>query len=186
MISRLFRHTSKKTSNLCFTGLCEGNPPRNCSPILQFDIWVIAWYHIYFTMINVEQKSYFELRENTPHLTKLKSSPPSAEHMWQWIRSALVQIMACCLFGTKPLSKPMLGYCQLDTSVKFESNHKTFHSWKSISRCHLRNGSHFVQGEMGQHVSYGMSVVSIFEKFEQTITSLHSIFRKHLFWHASV
>ena len=28
--------------------------------------------------------------------------------------SALVQIMACRLFGTKPLSKPVLGFCQLD------------------------------------------------------------------------
>ena len=39
---------------------------------------------------------------------------PCAAYMPQWIRSALVQIMACRLFGTKPLSKPMLGYCQLD------------------------------------------------------------------------
>ena len=30
-------------------------------------------------------------------------------HICQWIRSALVKIMACCLFDTKPLSKPMLG-----------------------------------------------------------------------------
>ena len=28
--------------------------------------------------------------------------------------SALVQIMACRLFGAKPLSKPMLDYCQLN------------------------------------------------------------------------
>ena len=28
--------------------------------------------------------------------------------------SALVQIMACRLFGAKPLSKPKLGYYQLD------------------------------------------------------------------------
>ena len=53
----------------------------------------------------------------------INSSPPSAANMRQWIVSALVQIMACCLFGAKPLSKPMLGYCQLDlkeqTSVKF-------------------------------------------------------------------
>ena len=38
-------------------------------------------------------------------------------------RPALVQIVACWLFSAKPLSKPMLGYCQLDsleqTSVKF-------------------------------------------------------------------
>ena len=33
---------------------------------------------------------------------------------------AVVQIMACRLFGATPLSKQMLGYCQLEqTSVKF-------------------------------------------------------------------
>ena len=53
----------------------------------------------------------------------INSSPPSAAYIRQWIRSALVQIMTCRLFGAKPLSKPLLGYCQLDpleqTSVKF-------------------------------------------------------------------
>ena len=39
----------------------------------------------------------------------VNSSPPSAAYMHQWIGSALVQIMACRLFGAKPLSKPMLG-----------------------------------------------------------------------------
>ena len=42
------------------------------------------------------------------------SSPLIDAYMCQWIRSALVQIMACHLFGAKPSSKPMLGYCQLD------------------------------------------------------------------------
>ena len=42
------------------------------------------------------------------------SVPPSAAYMRQWIWSALVQIMACRLYGAKPLSNPMLGYCQLD------------------------------------------------------------------------
>ena len=42
------------------------------------------------------------------------SPPPSATYMRLGIGSALVQIMACRLFGAKPLSKPMLGYCQLD------------------------------------------------------------------------
>ena len=41
----------------------------------------------------------------------VNSSPPSATYMCQWIGSALVQIMACCLFGAKPLSNPTLGYC---------------------------------------------------------------------------
>ena len=33
------------------------------------------------------------------------SSPPSAAYMRQWIKSTLVQIMACRLFGAKQLSK---------------------------------------------------------------------------------
>ena len=44
----------------------------------------------------------------------VNSSPLSAAYMRQWTVSELVQIMACCLFGAKPLSKPVLGYCQLD------------------------------------------------------------------------
>ena len=44
----------------------------------------------------------------------INSSPPSAEYMRQWIRSALVQVMACRLFNAKPLSELVLGYCQLD------------------------------------------------------------------------
>ena len=42
------------------------------------------------------------------------SSPPSAAYMRQWIGSTLVQIMVCRLFGAKPLSKPILSYCQMD------------------------------------------------------------------------
>ena len=38
--------------------------------------------------------------------------------------------MACHLFSVKPLSKPILGYCQFDpqeqTSVKFNQNTKLF------------------------------------------------------------
>ena len=53
--------------------------------------------------------------------------------MCQWIGPTLIQILACRLFGAKPLSKPMLGCCQLDpkeqkeqTSVKFHSKYKLF------------------------------------------------------------
>ena len=38
----------------------------------------------------------------------------SAAYMRQWIGSALVQMMACRRFGTKPLSKPTRVYCQLE------------------------------------------------------------------------
>ena len=39
------------------------------------------------------------------------------QHIHQWIKSALLQIMACRLFGAKPLSKPMLGYWPLGTNM---------------------------------------------------------------------
>ena len=65
----------------------------------------------------------FMLRDVTYDVTTVNSLPPSAAYMRQWIGSALVQIMTCRLFGTKPLSKPMLGYYQLgpeeQTPVKF-------------------------------------------------------------------
>ena len=71
----------------------------------------------------------------------LNSSPPSAAYMRQWIGSALVQIMACRLFGAKPLSKPMLGNCQLNpyghTSVKFQSKYIFF----SFTKMHLKISS---------------------------------------------
>ena len=50
--------------------------------------------------------------------------------MRQWIGSILVQIMANRLFGAKPVSKPMVDYCQLgtykQTSVKFHQNTELF------------------------------------------------------------
>ena len=82
----------------------------------------------------------------------INSSPPSAAYMHQWFGSVLVQIMACYLFVAKPLSKPILGYCQLNhekqTSVKFWSKYKSFHSSENscIWKYCPRNGSHFCPG----------------------------------------
>ena len=45
---------------------------------------------------------------------------PIVLHMCQWTGLALVQIMACRLFGAKPLPEPMLGCFQ-------------FYSWEQIS-----------------------------------------------------
>ena len=60
--------------------------------------------------------------------------------------------MACRLFGTKPLSKPMLAYCQLDPwehiSVNFKSKHSDFHWRKLVSKYPLQNGGHFVSAWM--------------------------------------
>ena len=52
-----------------------------------------------------------------PHLVGIvfiSSLRPSDAYMRQFNMPTLVEIMACRLFGAKPLSEPMLPYCQLD------------------------------------------------------------------------
>ena len=74
-------------------------------------------------------------------LININSSPPSATYMRQWTGSSLVQVIACRLFGTKPLPEPMRNDCQLDSweqiSVKFESDFYRFHSRKCNWQCRL-------------------------------------------------
>ena len=71
----------------------------------------------------------------------LKASPPSAACMRQWVKSTLVQVMACCWFGTKPLHEPMLTSCPLDpwkqTLAKFEIEMQNF----SFMKIHLKMSS---------------------------------------------
>ena len=66
---------------------------------------------------------------------------PSDAYMRRWTVSSFVQIMACRLDGAKPLTEPMLTYCQLDRkeqySVKYQSKVEHFHQEKCVSKCHL-------------------------------------------------
>ena len=91
------------------------------------------WHHFCFLVVN-----------------HLNSPPPSATHMHQWTVSALVQVMACRLYGAKPLPEPILDYCQLDPweqiSVKFESEFYHFHSRKCISNFRLPKWQPFCPG----------------------------------------
>ena len=57
--------------------------------ILAFVVSLHCYMHIEFQLINL--------------------SPPSIAYMHQWIGPAMVQMMACRLFGAMPLSKLMLG-----------------------------------------------------------------------------
>ena len=83
---------------------------------------------------------------------------PSAAYMRHRIESAFVQIMACRLFGAKPLFKPMVGYCQ-QTSVNNLSKYKTSLSRKCTWKHCLPNGGHFVQGERGNRYRRAESIV---------------------------
>ena len=92
-------------------------------------------------------------------------SPPSDAYMHQRIGSALVKIMACRLFGAKPLTEPKLPYCQLDSweqfSVKFESEFSHFHSRKCTWKYRLpkwwpfcSGGDELIQHNMGLHIKW--------------------------------
>ena len=87
---------------------------------------------------------------------------PIDAYMRRQHRPSLVQIMFCRLFGAKPLSEPMLTFWQLDpweeTSVKFQSKFKYFHSRKGMWKYFLPHSAHFVSASMCQyltHVSQG-------------------------------
>ena len=57
----------------------------------------------------------------------INSSLHNAPYVRQWIGSALIQIMACCLFGAKPLSKPMLYIANWALRNKFKWSFNQIH-----------------------------------------------------------
>ena len=84
------------------------------------------------------------------HFFCINSSTPSVAYMRQWTGLSLVHVMACRLFGAKPLPEPMLDYCQLDSweqvSVKFEFEFYHCHSRKCIWKCSLPKWRPFCPG----------------------------------------
>ena len=80
----------------------------------------------------------------------VNSPPPSVAYVHQWTGSSLLQVMACRLFGAKPLPESMLAYCRLDSwkqiSVKFESESYYFQSSICIWNCHLPKWRPFCPG----------------------------------------
>ena len=86
-------------------------------------------------------------------LISINSSPPSAAYMHQPSRSALVQVMTCCLFGTKPFPKPMLAYIPSDSwehiSVKFKFSLKKMYLIFSSAKM----ADIFFRGEMSLTIS---------------------------------
>ena len=86
--------------------------------------------------------------------------------MRQWSGSAFDRVMACGLFCTKPLLKPMLFYYQLDSwkqiLVKLESEFYHFHSRICVWNCRLPNRRPFCPGRhelIGGVVTYGSDTI---------------------------
>ena len=68
--------------------------------------WPISWDNLHCLF----KKERQETPHYNPFVWRINPSPPSAPYKCQWIGSALVQMMACCLVSAKPLSEPILGY----------------------------------------------------------------------------
>ena len=68
-------------------------------------------------------------------------------------RCVNLMVMACRMFGAKPLPEPMLAYCQLDCwekTFQWNSNRNAviFIQENAFELVVWQNGGHFVQGEM--------------------------------------
>ena len=76
-----------------------------------FDSCHRSWYA--FLNVIQEANGYIFKMWTVPS-EGVNPAPTSAAYIRLWIGSALGQMMACRIFVTKPLSKPVLFYCQLD------------------------------------------------------------------------
>ena len=84
----------------------------------QIYLEIIATYlRIFFGLTDTVTKVKMNPPQKSQRYTSRRNGVPHPWYMRQWTGSALVQIMACRLFGAKPLSQPMLGYCQLGTNL---------------------------------------------------------------------
>ena len=70
-----------------------------------------------------------------------------SEYMRQWTMPPLIQIIACRLFGAKPLSKPMLTNFQMDPNES-SSQFKHFRLRRCVWKCRLQNGGLLILASM--------------------------------------
>ena len=90
----------------------------------------------------------FDPRGTAP--LRVHSLSLSVAYMRRWIGSALVQAMACRLFGAKPLLGPVLSIGPLGTNLSeiwVEIQNCSF-----IWNCRLQNGSHLSRRNCGNGV----------------------------------
>ena len=94
----------------------------------------------------------YKILDSSPRVQWVNSSPLSATYTHQRTGSMLIQVMACRLFGTKPLPEPSRFIVNWIPGNKFQWNS----NWNSIMFIQenaseivvCQNGGHFVQGEM--------------------------------------
>ena len=103
---------------------------RRIAPV--YPTWPISWMLLTWRRKEISNHdidlTILELAGFSTRTLNFNSSPPSAAYMRWGTWSALVLVIACPLFGAKPLPEPLLTDPKEQTSVKFKSKYQTFHS----------------------------------------------------------
>ena len=118
--------------------------------LLRYLRWIFEMVCCNFSFQGKARKIFdCHIHSGTSTLTHSPLLPPILR---QWIGSALVQIMACCLFHAKPLSKPMLGHYQLDPKEQISVIFLIKTLNLSLKKTHLKvssaKGGHFASASM--------------------------------------
>ena len=96
----------------------------SCTRYLERDSYIYSFYSI--LNISATQGTWYILFiYRVLYIKYLTHLPHSAAHMRQWTRTTLVQIMACRLFGAKPLSKPVIVNWTLENKLQWNLNQNT-------------------------------------------------------------
>ena len=99
--------------------------PGKMAAILQMIFFIKIYFYIKGPIWYRGKKMIEPIKEN--YNIKPKWCIYIYIYIHRWTMKTLVQIMACCLNGTKPSSKPMLTYHELDpweqTPIKFYSKY---------------------------------------------------------------
>ena len=106
-------------------------------------------------------------------------SKPGDTLICQWTVSSLVQVMACCLFGGKPLPEPMLTYCQLDLKehilMKYYLKFESFQSRKCIWKCRLQMSAILFQPLCGTSAALPSNQLIAMSQNDCHISSIRSV-----------
>ena len=80
------------------------------------------------------------------------SSPQSVAYIRRWIGSALLQILVCRLFGTKPLSEQTFRYSQ-------ELSPGPLVYWNKLQWNFIQNGKLFIHGNASEYIVCEMAAI---------------------------
>ena len=119
-------------------------------------LWNLDKYSKIFFMNNISGYIVCMMLDILFRSQCVNSLRPSDAYMRQWTNHHWFQIMACRLVGAKPLSEPLLEYCELDhweqKSVKWTIGNKN--QWNLN-----RNSNIFIQENAFENIVWKMTAI---------------------------